>query len=348
MTITTSAPAGYRIDEFETAAVTDELMRGIAELTWAIEREAMPEDPPRPLESIAARFRTTSPMFKRRQWGAFQGDRLVGRATLVQNFTGSNEHLRDVGLDVHPEHRQRGLGRALFARIVEAIGDEQGILLTGRTRGRAPAGEAFAKRVGAEPKLRMRNSQLDLAAVDRRLMDEWASLDPAGYRLEWIAGDTPDRLMPNVLTAIRTMNTAPREGLDMDDWVMTAEMVRDWERMAHERGQEHLMVLAIDDASGETAAFTQIFWDPREPHVVGQGGTATVPVHRGKGLGKWVKARMLLRVLEDHPEARYIRTDNAGTNAPMLAINTKMGFGFIFEAVIWQMPLADAQKYVHR
>jgi RimJ/RimL family protein N-acetyltransferase len=43
-------------------------------------------------------------------------------------------------------------------------------------------------------------------------------------------------------------------------------------------------------------------------------------------LGKWLKAAMLLHVLEIYPDLESVITENAGSNAPMLAINTKMGF----------------------
>ena len=80
--------------------------------------------------------------------------------------------------------------------------------------------------------------------------------------------------------------------------------------------------------------------------VIHQAGTATIPEHRGKGIGKWVKARMAQRLLAELPEARYIRTGNAGTNKAMLAINVAMGFKPVWESVIWQIPLEDARRSV--
>ena len=106
------------------------------------------------------------------------------------------------------------------------------------------------------------------------------------------------------------------------------------------------MAVVIEDSTGASAAFTEIFFDPRVPSVIYQGGTATIPEYRGKGIGKWVKARMVQRALDELPEARYIRTGNAGTNAAMLAINVGMGFKPAWESVIWQIPLEDARRYV--
>ena len=45
-----------------------------------------------------------------------------------------------------------------------------------------------------------------------------------------------------------------------------------------------------------------------------------------RGLGKWLKAAMLLHVRNLYPKVEVVVTENAGSNAPMLAINTKIGF----------------------
>jgi hypothetical protein len=48
------------------------------------------------------------------------------------------------------------------------------------------------------------------------------------------------------------------------------------------------------------------------------------------------------------PEARYVRTENAGSNDAMLAINVGMGFRPAWEETIWQMPVADARRALER
>ena len=57
---------------------------------------------------------------------------------------------------------------------------------------------------------------------------------------------------------------------------------------------------------------------------------------------------MVNKIIADLPAARVVRTENAGTNAPMLAINVRMGFAPAWEDTIWQMPLTDAKRYVAR
>jgi hypothetical protein len=68
-------------------------------------------------------------------------------------------------------------------------------------------------------------------------------------------------------------------------------------------------------------------------YVCGLFVTSTIVLHRWLerqytliGLGKWLKAEMMFFVRDELPEARYINTGNADTNAAMVAINERMGF----------------------
>jgi GNAT superfamily N-acetyltransferase len=158
----------------------------------------------------------------------------------------------------------------------------------------------------------------------------------------------PDDLMEPTLQAFRAINRMPLEALDSEPWRFTEEIVRDWERTRRKRGQTHWLLVAIENATGHGAGFTDVVFDVRYPHQIHQGGTAVDPDHQGRDIGKWMKATMVNKILADLPAARFIRTENAGTNAPMLAINVRMGFAPAWEDTIWQMPLADAKRYTTR
>ena len=345
MDTSTGGDAGYRIRPIDLATADDALMRQLVALSKAMEAEARPEDLPTPDAMIEARFRTTSKLAQRTAFVAFSGDHLVGRATLVRNLTGANDDIREIDLAVHPEHRRRGIGRSLLAASLDGIADKDARLVEWFTTSRVPASEAVSLRSGAKAGLRMRVSQLDLGAIDRALMRSWAANVPAGYRLEWIVDQIPDRLLQQALEAFRAINRMPLEDLDMQPWKFTEEIVRDWERTRKERGQTYWLLLAIENATEEAAGFTDLVFDVRAPHQVHQGGTAVDPKHQGRDLGKCLKATMVNRILADLPAARFIRTENAGTNAPMLAINVGMGFKPAWEETIWQLPLAEAERY---
>jgi len=158
---------------------------------------------------------------------ALTDGRLVGRATFGRNLSGSNAHIREIELAVHPEHRRRGIGHALLAAGLGEIAEGDAKLVEWFTTSRVPAGGAASSHLRAKPGLRMRVSQLDLGSVDRALMQAWAALIP-GYRLEWIVDEIPDRLLEQALEAFRAINRMPLEDLDMEPWKFTEEIVRDW------------------------------------------------------------------------------------------------------------------------
>ena len=70
-----------------------------------------------------------------------------------------------------------------------------------------------------------------------------------------------------------------------------------------------------------------------------------MPAHRSQGIGKWIKAAMLERAIRDWPAARLVRTGNADSNAPMLAINARLGFKPAWSVAIWEIGIADARRY---
>jgi hypothetical protein len=54
----------------------------------------------------------------------------------------------------------------------------------------------------------------------------------------------------------------------------------------------------------------------------------------------------LERVLREWSDARFIRTGNAYSNAPMLSINDRLGFRVVLSVMVWQTKLADARTYL--
>jgi hypothetical protein len=84
--------------------------------------------------------------------------------------------------------------------------------------------------------------------------------------------------------------------------------------------------------------------EPWDPATVLQQNTGIEPSHRGLGLAKWVKAAMLERIRHQRLEAVRVRTDNAFSNAPMLAINDALGLRVISTRTEWQADVTDLQS----
>jgi GNAT superfamily N-acetyltransferase len=80
------------------------------------------------------------------------------------------------------------------------------------------------------------------------------------------------------------------------------------------------------EANGSLSGLTEVVHDLGTPYRVEQELTGVRHEHRGRGLGKWLKAEMMFFIRDELPEVQYIHTGNADTNAPMVSINERMGF----------------------
>ena len=344
-----SDPTGYQIIQVEPTELSDEQAREAALLQQALQHERAPEDPLTPLEVYIQRMRIKPPS----QWRAvFAARDSAGRlAGVGATGYGTNEpeqaHLRWCDVSVAASHRRQGVGRALFRSIVEAVdGQRDDIVFIGQGNDRITAGEAFARTLGATPGLPMKINQLVLAEVDRARLREWAAISPSGYRLARVDGAVPADVMQAYLQSANGMNDAPKGEIDFGEWKLTEEQVHEREDWLRKAGQEWWLLVAVHEATGEGAGFTEVTYDPRVPHVIQQQGTATIPAHRGHRLGLWLKAVMLERVLAERTQAKFIRTGNANTNEQMLEINTKLGFTHAWQTTLWQVKQADARKVV--
>jgi GNAT superfamily N-acetyltransferase len=110
---------------------------------------------------------------------------IVGSAGVTVQDMDGFRHVAEVSIGVLPGHRRAGIGRALLGGVLEGAGRLGRSLLMGDTRETVPAGEAFARRIGAGLGQVIIENRLDLRAVDRDLLRSWVEAGPArapGYR----------------------------------------------------------------------------------------------------------------------------------------------------------------------
>ncbi len=339
-------PDGYTITAVDLASASDAQITEAARLLQTQNHERVPEDPITPIEVIKQRLRATTP----NQWRATFAARDAAGKLVGSSFVGwntnepENKHARWTEANVLPEHRRKGVGRALYRAAVEAcLGQGDDLVFFGQTNDRQPSGEAFAKAIAASAGLPMKLNQLVIADVDRAKVAEWAKIDPAGYRLERADNVVPRGLVQPFLDSANAMNDMPKGDLRFADQKFTEEQLRERESWLKQTGMEWWLIVAIHEATGEGAGFTEVNYDPRVGHVVQQSGTGVVAAHRGHRLGLWMKAVMLERIIRERPAAKFIRTGNADVNEHMLAINTQIGFRHAWSSTLWQLPLAEAR-----
>ena len=311
--------------------------------------ERLPDDPKIPLAERVADWRSMPPRIQSFGWMTWQDGRVVAYADAGFERGDENQHLVWCYIGTLPAHRRQGHARALLERVASVPVQENRRLLISDTSDRAPAGEAMMRRVGAERGLEMHTNQLLVSDLPEGLLRSWIDAAPVDRfeLLEWL-GPIPDAHLADFAKLVEVMNTAPKGTLEIEDEKVTPEKIRESEQSEVASGWERRTTVVRDRESGEFAGFTQTGWQPNRPMILGQWGTGVQPKFRGHGLGKWIKAAMLERALREHPEVTKVRTGNADSNGPMLAINHAMGFKPFIADVAWQVPVSKVLEYLGR
>jgi RimJ/RimL family protein N-acetyltransferase len=272
---------------------------------------------------------------------------LAGAAALSLPLA-DNHHLGTVELRVAPRYRRRHIGLTLLGAVATRAKAEHRRVLTGFSWDIVAAGELFAHAVGGEEKQVVRRSDLDLRALDRDLVGRWLDV-PAGvrerYELWTVVGAYPTDQYAAIAEAEAVMNTMPHDDLEMEDAVVDAGWVAQRERQQAESPGERWTIFARERATQRLVGYTQVFFYEDWPGHVDQGNTGVHPDHRGHGLGRWLKAAMIDRIFREKPESFRVRTHNAFSNAPMLAINNELGFVVTAKQTVWE---ADVDEVLGR
>lgn len=335
------------IRPFDPSAAPVAELAAVHALSSCLRTEHWPEDPPRSRDDFVRELRAVPSFVVRRMWVAWHGGEAVGVATLTTYDTPDNRHAADADIGVAPPWRRRGIAKRLLAHIVAGAKAQGRTLLLASTDSAVPAGAAFMERLGARVGLVSRTNQLDLAGLDRGLLRAWQDRAPRDeFELGWWIGPYPEEDLAAVCALKEVMNTAPRDSLEVEDWHLTPEMVREQEAALAVRKVERWTLCARHRASGELAGYTEVFWDPSQPDVLWQGDTGVRPKYRGHGLGRWLKAAMAEKAVKDRPQVKRIRTGNANSNAAMLKINYEMGFRPYKDWTLWQVEVERVREYL--
>jgi len=339
------------VEELDISSLTDAQIDEINALWNVLRAESHPEDPPKADEVARAGYRTMPAFVVSREFVARDSDgALIAHLDTTWEREQNNQHLLDIHIEVHPSHRRSGLGRSLLGIAIDVAEAAGKTLIILRTQDRVPAGEEFARRIGADAALVGHTNRAVLADVDRGMVERWVAEGPKrapGYSLVAVDGAAPDDLIERMVDVLHVMNTAPTENLDIEDQVFTVGQMRDLERMMFASGATRRYLAARHDASDQLVGFTEMWRNQNGlERTVSQWGTGVRPEHRGHALGKWLKAVNILRILDEWPDVVDIRTHNADSNDAMLGINHALGFKPYSVDIHWQISVDKARNYV--
>lgn len=324
----------------------------LSEFKNTMNREYRPDDPPIPLEENMQGWRNI-PQFVEYEayllWDE-SGRKIIAQCDIAIYHTGDNEHMADLSIEVLPEFRRRGIGREALRLLLPFAKKHQRRLLLAFSSDRIPEADLFLERLGARRGLQTRINQLDISGLDRGLVQRWLEQsEPMKSKFEvglW-DGRYPDDYIDAIAALFQDVaKDSPRDNLDMEDMKFTPEIMRQMEQGMFARGDLRWTMYLTDRTNTKLAGLTEIMWNPNRNMIVNQGFTGVYPQYRNMGLGRWLKAEMMNKILHEHPEVKFIRTTNANSNAPMLKINVEMGFKPYIANTIWQVETENVEKYL--
>ncbi|MEV6691769.1 GNAT family N-acetyltransferase [Micromonospora sp. NPDC051196] len=243
---------------------------------------------------------------------------------------------------VHPSVRRLGLGRDLVLRAARRVYQEGFESIGVEVVGGTPA-VAFYESLGFAREYVETRSVLDLAAVDWTELAEMSTGVGTGYHVQFHPGGPPDEL-------IEAYARAKAEIRDVEDGELRPssydpQRLRDSLDCLHRRGMKPYIVLALHEQTGEVAGLTEVVVPAQHPTRADQYDTIVVQDHRGYGIDRAIKARMLLELRSTEPQLTEVQTWNAQANEAMLKVNAELGYLPDRE---WCEYSVDVAELVHR
>ena len=291
-------------------------LHGIARVCKACE----PSPNPVSIDQVRSWFQYNPPeRISLRLVAVDENETVAGYSVIVHDVWTPAQHFY-VWLGVDPADRCQGTGSALWEASLDFLQGQGATRLASEVLDHDPVGLAFAKRRGFSIDRHLFDSSLDLAVFDESpFLPAITALEAGGLRFCSLA-DFPDTLERR--RKFYELNFATVVDIPGEDWDYTAYpeffekriLGAPWFRPENQ-------LLAVD---GDTwVGLAAVMLTP-ETHSAYNATTGVIRAYRRRKIAQALKV-MAARYARQHG-AIQIRTDNDSRNAPILAINGKMGY----------------------
>jgi GNAT superfamily N-acetyltransferase len=279
-------------------------------------REAEPADYPAAFAVLRAAYPdvvATEPGFRHAQesvppearlasWVADEAGEIVGWSRSLIRFEESTGSA-NASASVLPAWRRRGIGTALLERALRHVAEAPRVFAFTGT-----AGRAFAEAHGFRLTSTSRQS-----ALDPRLVDT-SELDRADVELRRLDQLGPERVFAvDSVAALDVPSEEHPDVMELDQWVRGT-----WQNPDFDWASGCAAWL-----DGRAVAISYPAVDLPGRRAV-NAFTGTLPEFRGRGFARLVKLAVIRRLAE--LDIALLLTVNHDVNAPMLAVNERLGF----------------------
>ncbi len=283
---------------------------------WVLSRVALPR--PNPEQQVTL-------------LSAYDDAGVVVGCALLQLPQVDNPRVAYADVSVPPRLRRRGTGAALLAEIERRAraGGRSVLLVEVFT---PPGVESDGSRFGLARGFAVATTEhqkvLDLPASEPGwpALQEWVDERRAGYRIvEW-GNAAPEELLDGYAALLTGfMDQVPLGDLDLEGSVWTPERIRTNEARIEAIGRVDFHAAALTP-DGNLCGVTDLRLVDADPRVAHVGITNVLDGHRGHRLGVAMKLAAQRSVRAAYPACELVVTDNAGVNAPMNAVNDRLGY----------------------
>jgi GNAT superfamily N-acetyltransferase len=267
-------------------------------------------------DGIRHRWRAVPERARRADWVWDEDGEAVGWARAELELGSDRDDVAHVNVMVRPAWRGRGIGGALY-EPAEAHALELGgrrLLSHGPEE---PSTRGFAERRGFRHTMTRRLSRLHPREVDPSALRSLAAEKEAeGFALAPFAAFADRPELVHAVDAEASLDEPadePLTGLPLDEW-----LARNWNDP--DLDHEGSFVVVHD---GRPVAEAELIVDA-EGGRARNGFTGTLRAYRGRRLARLAKLAAIAWAAEHGIDS--IVTENDETNAPMLALNTSLGY----------------------
>lgn len=263
---------------------------------------------------------------RRLAWLARDADGTTLGSAFLRLFTRTGQNrLATLEGSVHPAERRENVGSLMLTAALDAARENGRSRVISHVQAGSP-GDAFLSARGFRRVLALESARLSLPDADLAALTAIVERPHTGYRLASWEGMVPDELAETFVASRRAMDDTPTGGVDFGAVPWDAARVRAAVTLVEKRGDRLLTVVALDEADGTIAGFTELAVPGSGEGDATHYGTAVLPERRGNGLALWMKAETVLLTHERYPGLEGLLTDTADNNPHMRRVNDALGY----------------------
>lgn len=259
-----------------------------------------------------------------------------------------NEHNMNFRIQLIKDYRRKGIGRIILSKILSFAESYNKTMLISNFVIEQD-GKSFLWSIKPDFTLKGVENKILFNDVDWDMLHQWID---EGKRLNpqitlVIVDKIPEKYLNGFCNLYsKGFNEAPHAEAS-GAFVITPEVYRKREEENNQMSMVTETALTIDP-DNTVIGMSEFYSNAFVKNYLAQNLTTVLPDARGRKLGKWLKASLYLHAKEKYKNHIGLITANAAINAPMLAINKKIGFKQSNEWVHWQISSSELKKYIEQ